>query len=169
MTATVPPHNDDENQQESPPTFIPSRTLKVEKLSRNVNDNHLEDIFSKYGELEEFKVSIDSKVRLSLGWGLVTYKKRSDAEQAYRFMDGAQIDGKTISLKFQQQIPNIHQTDTHHRSSHHSRDRQRERERERDRDRHRDSHRDKDRDREHDKAHHSKPKREMTEKSTHSH
>ena len=101
-----------DDDQESSPSFTLSCTLKVEKLSRNVEDCHLKDIFSNFGDLTNFKVSIDPKVKLSLGWATITYKNRNNAEKAYRFMNGAQIDGKKITLKFMQTVENNHY---HHR------------------------------------------------------
>eukprot|EP01083_Nonionella_stella_P201945 738245_1 len=77
-----------------------SRTLRIDKLSRNITDNHLRDIFSTYGEVESISVQIDSKVKLSLGWAFVEFKQRKGAENAYTNMHNAQMDGKNISIKF---------------------------------------------------------------------
>lgn len=80
--------------------FNLSRTLRISKLSRNVNDNHLQHIFKNYGELEKCQVKLDPKVKLSKGWGLITFKKREDAENAIKNMDQGQIDGQYVTLKF---------------------------------------------------------------------
>ena len=85
--------------------FELSRTLKISKLSRNVNDEHLTDIFKRYGDLEKVEVKIDSKVKLSLGWGLITFNKREDAENAFKSMNDGQIDGQHVLLKFKHLDP----------------------------------------------------------------
>ena len=79
-----------------------SCVLRVDKLSRNINNEHLYDIFQQYGDLQKAEVQIDPKVKLSLGYGFLQYKCRADAEKAFIQMNNGQIDGKHISLKFKE-------------------------------------------------------------------
>ena len=82
--------------------FPLSTTLRVDHLTRNVNDQHLRDVFSSFGALERVSVKVEPKVKLSMGWGLVQFKSRQDAETAFRCMNLGQIDGKQISIKFKE-------------------------------------------------------------------
>ena len=82
--------------------FPLSTTLRVDHLTRNVSDQHLRDVFSSFGGLERVSVKVDPKVKLSMGWGLVQFKVRKDAEEAFRCMNLGQIDGKQIGIKFKE-------------------------------------------------------------------
>merc|ERR1719464_549875 len=89
-------------QTPSETDFKLSTTLRIDHLTRNVNDLHLRDIFSSFGELDHFKVKMDPKVKLSNGWGLVKFKSRKDAESAFLSMNLGQIDGKQVAVKFEE-------------------------------------------------------------------
>ena len=90
------------NTTDEAPEFPMSRTLRIDKLTRNVNEDHLHGIFSTYGKLDSVTVKIDPKVKLSLGYGFVEFKEVKDAEKAFKHMNSAQIDGKQISIKFKE-------------------------------------------------------------------
>lgn len=104
--------NDDHKRDISPSPSITSeggdilcRSLKIEHLTRNVSAEHLEDIFGTWGKLSHVEVARDKAVKLSLGHGTIRYKRRTDTEQAFKLMNGGQIDGKRIVLTFQQILP----------------------------------------------------------------
>ncbi|KAI5674580.1 hypothetical protein M9H77_14944 [Catharanthus roseus] len=110
-------------RKESP---IPeSVVLHVDHLSRNVNENHLKEIFgmlitsvslhssvvSAMGVLPKngvlckisfagIRIWYPVEVNLPKGFGYVEFKNRADAEKAQLYMDGAQIDGKVVQAKF---------------------------------------------------------------------
>ncbi|RDY10986.1 Serine/arginine-rich splicing factor SR45, partial [Mucuna pruriens] len=77
-----------------------SLVLHVEKLSRNVNEGHLKEIFSNFGEVVSVELAMDRTVNLPKGYGYVQFKTRGDAEKALLYMDGAQIDGNVIKARF---------------------------------------------------------------------
>ncbi|CAI5485112.1 unnamed protein product [Closterium sp. Yama58-4] len=74
--------------------------LYVGCLTRNVNQDHLREIFGLYGELSKVEIAMDRVVNLPKGYGYVEFKKRADAEKARLHMDGAQIDGSVVSAQF---------------------------------------------------------------------
>ncbi|KAI8553140.1 hypothetical protein RHMOL_Rhmol06G0321700 [Rhododendron molle] len=89
----------------SPPPRKPSPVLQslelhVDQLSRNVNEAHLREIFSNFGDVVKVRLAMDSAVNLSKGYGYVEFKMRADAEKAQIYMDGAQIDGNVVRAKF---------------------------------------------------------------------
>ncbi|CAI0450367.1 unnamed protein product [Linum tenue] len=77
-----------------------SLTLHVDSLSRNVHVGHLREIFSVYGEVANVDLAMDRVFNLPRGFGYVEYKVRADAEKALLYMDGGQIDGKIVRVRF---------------------------------------------------------------------
>ncbi|KAG6405183.1 hypothetical protein SASPL_132769 [Salvia splendens] len=77
-----------------------SLVLHVDQLSRNVNENHLKEIFGNFGEVVHVRLAMDHVVNLPKGFAYVEFKIRADAEKAQLYMDGAQIDGKVVRAKF---------------------------------------------------------------------
>ncbi|KAL3851053.1 hypothetical protein ACJIZ3_012935 [Penstemon smallii] len=77
-----------------------SLVLHVDQLSRNVNENHLKEIFGNFGEVVNIRLAIDRIVNIPKGFSYVEFKIRADAEKAQLYMDGAQVDGKVVRAKF---------------------------------------------------------------------
>lgn len=75
-----------------------SKKLYVGGLSWNTDDGLLRSTFEKYGELDEVKVISDRETGRSRGFGFVTFVESDQADQAISAMDGAQLDGRTISV-----------------------------------------------------------------------
>jgi len=61
--------------------------LYIGNLSRNVNEAHLKEIFSNFGEVVNVELSMDRVVQLPKGYGYVEFKTRSDAEKALLHMN----------------------------------------------------------------------------------
>ena len=97
----------------------PATKLHVGKLSRNVNAEHLREIFGYFGKVTSAEVVMDRTVRqshesccarltlrfleqveLSKGFGYVEFDQHADAEAAVEHMDQAVIDGNTTPVKF---------------------------------------------------------------------
>uniref|UniRef100_A0A0D9YKA0 RRM domain-containing protein n=1 Tax=Oryza glumipatula TaxID=40148 RepID=A0A0D9YKA0_9ORYZ len=96
-----------------------SVVLHIDHLSRNVNEAHLKEIFvilyehhqkyngltslclpGNFGEVVNVELSMDRMVNLPRGYGYIEFKKRTDAEKALLYMDGGQIDGNVVKLRF---------------------------------------------------------------------
>ncbi|CAI5504268.1 unnamed protein product [Closterium sp. Naga37s-1] len=90
------PSPNDRKRSTTPETTM----LYVGCLTRNVNQDHLREIFGLYGELSKVEIAMDRVVNLPKGYGYVEFKKRADAEKARLHMDGAQIDGSVVSAQF---------------------------------------------------------------------
>ncbi|KAK9274598.1 hypothetical protein L1049_021847 [Liquidambar formosana] len=65
-----------------------SLVLHIDSLTRNVNEGHLREIFSSFGEVVNVELAMDRTVNLPRGFGYVEFKTRADAEKAQLFMDG---------------------------------------------------------------------------------
>ncbi|KAK3854034.1 hypothetical protein Pcinc_039459 [Petrolisthes cinctipes] len=81
------------------PTPRPTR-IHIGRLTRNVNKDHMLEIFSVYGTVKSVDLPMyDIRVNSSLnrGYGYVDFEKPEDAENAMKHMDGGQIDGQEIT------------------------------------------------------------------------
>eukprot|EP00961_Rhodomonas_salina_P157335 2118666-Rhodomonas_salina.1 len=78
----------------------PQTKIVVENLSRNVGEEHLKEIFSTFGVIKSSKLLFDTRINLPKGQGNVEYEKKEEAEEAIAAMDGAQVDGNIVAVKF---------------------------------------------------------------------
>eukprot|EP00775_Hariotina_reticulata_P001500 gene1500-1838_t len=76
------------------------RKLHVSKLTRNVSEEHVREIFSTFGELASCSLAVDERVQLPKGYAVVEFIDREDAERAKEVMDGGQIDGNILQISF---------------------------------------------------------------------
>uniref|UniRef100_A0A0E0KXJ1 RRM domain-containing protein n=1 Tax=Oryza punctata TaxID=4537 RepID=A0A0E0KXJ1_ORYPU len=53
-----------------------------------------------YGEVINVELSMDRVVNLPRGYGYVEFKNRADAEKALLYLDGGQIDGNVVKVRF---------------------------------------------------------------------
>lgn len=84
-------------QPQDPPKQEEVTRLHVGRLTRNVTEAHVREIFSTWGELKEVELAIDKDVNLPRGFCYVEFASRKDAEKAKDCMNGGQIDGNTIT------------------------------------------------------------------------
>lgn len=68
------------------PTPEPT-TLYVERLTRNVNKDHLLEIFGHFGKVKKVDLLWDRRVNLPKGSAYIEYEQRADAEKAQLHMD----------------------------------------------------------------------------------
>ena len=67
-------------------------------LSYSINDADLKDLFSEYGEIASSKVIMDRQTGRSKGYGFVEMDDEEAAKKAISELNGAQYDGRTISV-----------------------------------------------------------------------
>jgi RNA-binding protein with serine-rich domain 1 len=71
--------------------------IYIGKLSLNVNKDHLAEIFGTFGEIKEIDLPAHRiHSRLHRGFAHIEYVTAHGAEQACKYMEGGQIDGKEI-------------------------------------------------------------------------
>ncbi|DAA77973.1 TPA_exp: hypothetical protein A8136_5676 [Trichophyton benhamiae CBS 112371] len=73
-------------------------TIVVEKLTKNVNENHLREIFSAYGEIESLELPMNRQFMTNRGAAYIHYRDPADAESAIAHMHEAQLDGAVLSV-----------------------------------------------------------------------
>ncbi|KAG7166642.1 RNA-binding protein with serine-rich domain 1-B-like [Homarus americanus] len=81
------------------PTPRPTR-IHVGRLTRNINRDHLHEIFAVYGSVKSVDLpmyDMRNNSSLNRGYGYIDFEKPEDAENAMKHMDGGQIDGQEIT------------------------------------------------------------------------
>ncbi|XP_044311895.1 cold-inducible RNA-binding protein isoform X3 [Varanus komodoensis] len=72
--------------------------LFVGGLSFDTNEQSLEQVFSKYGQIAEVVVVKDRETQRSRGFGFVTFENIDDAKDAMMAMNGKSVDGRQIRV-----------------------------------------------------------------------
>lgn len=73
--------------------------LFVAGLPYDVDNDELKAIFEEYGAVTSAKVILDKETRKSRGFGFVEMSDSAEAKKAIDGLNGAQLDGKTLSVK----------------------------------------------------------------------
>ncbi|XP_012659951.1 cold-inducible RNA-binding protein isoform X2 [Otolemur garnettii] len=72
--------------------------LFIGGLSFDTNEQSLEQVFSKYGQISEVVVVKDRETQRSRGFGFVTFENIDDAKDAMMAMNGKSVDGRQIRV-----------------------------------------------------------------------
>ncbi|GET04352.1 serine/arginine-rich splicing factor SR45-like isoform X1 [Rhizophagus clarus] len=72
----------------------------VNKLTKNVTDAHLQEIFGAFGRIHRVEMALDDKWQTNKGIAYIDYETRAEAERAISYMDGGQLDGSSLSCTF---------------------------------------------------------------------
>ncbi|QIW95199.1 hypothetical protein AMS68_000717 [Peltaster fructicola] len=75
-----------------------SAKIVIEKLTKNVNEGHLHEIFGTYGTIEELEMPLNRQFLTNRGIAYVLYATPDDAERAIAHMHEAQLDGALINV-----------------------------------------------------------------------
>ncbi|MBN2804397.1 MAG: RNA-binding protein [Deltaproteobacteria bacterium] len=74
------------------------KKLFVGSLSWNTTDADLSDAFERFGAITEAKVIKDRESGRSRGFGFITFEDEGAATTAISEMNGAQLDGREITV-----------------------------------------------------------------------
>ncbi len=77
-----------------------SNKLFVGSLPWSVDDQGLQELFAAHGEVVSARVITDRETGRSRGFGFVEYNDEATAQTALDAMNGAEIEGRTISVDF---------------------------------------------------------------------
>lgn len=72
--------------------------IYISNLSYGVSDADLNQLFTEYGEITSAKVIMDRESGRSRGFGFVEMPNDAEAQKAINELNGADYDGKTISV-----------------------------------------------------------------------
>ena len=82
--------------------LIPKQDLiivVIHNITPNVNEGHLKEIFSNYGEVKEVYIPINNDTMLKKNYAFIEFTKKENAEKAQLYMDEGQIDGKVVRVE----------------------------------------------------------------------
>merc|ERR1719322_1759201 len=76
----------------------PPTKIHIGRLTRNVNRDHLQEIFSTFGKIKDIEFGSERmRPWLNKGFAYIEYETAEDAKNALRHMDGGQIDGQEVT------------------------------------------------------------------------
>ncbi|KAM5381970.1 hypothetical protein ACJZ2D_002758 [Fusarium nematophilum] len=87
---------DDRDRSGSPPPK--STKIVVERLSKNINEQHLYEIFGHFGRIRDLDLPINRTFGTNRGTAYILFDYEADAEAAIAHMHEAQVDGATINV-----------------------------------------------------------------------
>lgn len=76
------------------------RVVFVGGLDETVREDTLMGAFSVFGEISSIEVPIDSQTQKGRGFALIEYLDDADAVEAIENMDGAELFGRTLRVKY---------------------------------------------------------------------
>ncbi|OTA03383.1 hypothetical protein A9Z42_0038450 [Trichoderma parareesei] len=82
---------------------MPGGQIVVERLSKNVNEDHLFEIFGQFGPIYDLDLPMNRTFGTNRGTAYILYDHHADAEAAIEHMHEAQIDGSTINVSISTQ------------------------------------------------------------------
>ncbi|ETS00437.1 RNA-binding domain-containing protein [Trichoderma reesei RUT C-30] len=83
--------------------LMPGGQIVVERLSKNVNEDHLFEIFGQFGPIYDLDLPMNRTFGTNRGTAYILYDHHADAEAAIEHMHEAQIDGSTINVSISTQ------------------------------------------------------------------
>jgi len=72
--------------------------LYVGNLSFNTTENDLQDAFERFGAVADVKIMQDQGTGRSRGFGFVTMGSAAEGEAAIRGLEGADLDGRNLTV-----------------------------------------------------------------------
>ncbi|KAH6802639.1 RNA-binding family protein [Perilla frutescens var. frutescens] len=100
----APPKRDTSSFGEGPrggrerSSFSNTNRVYVGNLSWGVDNDDLESLFSKHGNVKEARVVYDRENGRSRGFGFVTYSSPEEVNSAIEKLDGKDLDGRSIRV-----------------------------------------------------------------------
>ncbi|KAH0594369.1 hypothetical protein MHUMG1_07719 [Metarhizium humberi] len=75
-----------------------STKIVVERLSKNINEDHLHEIFGQFGPIKDLDLPMNRTFGTNRGTAYILFDHEADAEAAISHMHEAQVDGATINV-----------------------------------------------------------------------
>ncbi|KAL2807608.1 hypothetical protein BJX63DRAFT_66005 [Aspergillus granulosus] len=87
------------SRSQSPPTHSQrSSKIVVEKLTKNVTESHLLEIFGSFGDIQSLDLPLNNTFMTNRGTAYILYHDPADAEAAIAHMHEAQLDGAVLNV-----------------------------------------------------------------------
>ncbi|KAG0034689.1 RNA-binding protein with serine-rich domain 1 [Podila clonocystis] len=106
MSRSRSPSRDIKRRDTRSPSPIVSldSTVKITRLTMNVKEDHIREIFSPYGKIKYINFPVDPRFRLNMGFADVEYETREEAVLAIEGWNGGQLDGEFLVVTFSTKI-----------------------------------------------------------------
>lgn len=78
------------------PTPPITRKIIVEKLTKNVTEAHIREIFGTYGKIESIHMPLNRRFNINRGLCYIEYDSATDADKAIANMHEGQLDGNVL-------------------------------------------------------------------------
>ncbi|RBR26514.1 uncharacterized protein FIESC28_00700 [Fusarium coffeatum] len=75
-----------------------AEVIVVERLSKNINEQHLYEIFGQFGRVKDLDLPMNRTFGTNRGTAYILYNYEDDAEAAIAHMHEAQVDGSAINV-----------------------------------------------------------------------
>ena len=75
-----------------------AKKIFIGGLNWNTTSEHLREAFEEFGAISDAVVISDRSTGRSKGFGFVTFDKDEDADNAITEGDGAELDGRTLTV-----------------------------------------------------------------------
>ncbi|KHO00224.1 Nucleotide-binding, alpha-beta plait [Metarhizium album ARSEF 1941] len=72
--------------------------IVVERLSKNINEDHLYELFGQFGPIKDLDLPMNRTFGTNRGTAYILFDHEADAEAAISHMHEAQVDGATINV-----------------------------------------------------------------------
>ncbi|UNI13806.1 hypothetical protein JDV02_000512 [Purpureocillium takamizusanense] len=87
-----------DSRDRSPSPRPDGTKIVVERLSKNIHEGHLREIFGRYGPILDLDLPMNRTYNTNRGTAYILYKHQVDAEVAIARMHEGEIDGSMISV-----------------------------------------------------------------------
>ncbi|QUC18049.1 uncharacterized protein UV8b_02290 [Ustilaginoidea virens] len=87
-----------ESREPSEHPLARSTKIVVERLSKNINEDHLYEIFGQFGSIKDLDLPINRTFGTNRGTAYILFDHEADAEAAISHMHEAQVDGAVINV-----------------------------------------------------------------------
>jgi RNA recognition motif-containing protein len=78
---------------------LTTTVLMVSNISRNLNKNHLNEIFGAYGQLKGVYIPKEEESKLAKNYAYLEFINKEDADKAILYMGDGQIDGLKVKVE----------------------------------------------------------------------
>ncbi|KAH8886403.1 hypothetical protein GQ53DRAFT_607279, partial [Thozetella sp. PMI_491] len=72
--------------------------IVIERLTKNVREDNLREIFGVYGDIEALDLPVNRQFGHNRGSAYIVYYDEADARDAVKHMHEAQLDGATVNV-----------------------------------------------------------------------
>ncbi|EKJ69651.1 hypothetical protein FPSE_10188 [Fusarium pseudograminearum CS3096] len=77
---------------------VAAEVIVVERLSKNINESHLQEIFGQFGRIKDLDLPMNRTFGTNRGTAYILYDYEEDAEAAISHMHEAQVDGSAVNV-----------------------------------------------------------------------